>query len=509
MGHFIREHGEQLARATPVAIDTQTSSKDVSVIERVARDGGRFLFIRTNQHDEPRRGQAQVQEKGGRTIGFDYELEPFGAKVLYLPKGAGNASEGKWLPEIPAAPATATPVPEPVQISDIRSKADPGPGAAQWKKMEPGQRLNNVGVYDSRFVYYRTSLAASRDELASELSLRVGVSAGDEAIASLNGKPVSFYSTDVHELLHEGSNDAVILFENLGYPGAGHDMEKLAGVTGVRLSKPIAAGNEIAGWKMHLLAGHVEDPKAPDLAGPWTDVEKMTADQLDPNQAAVFVTHVQVTPQQLKARKTSLKVDHMDDNGWVFVNGKRVGEGHSWSEGYVFDAANALQAGDNVIAVVIQNVNNRGGLGGVGWVMVDSDNAQSFEWSDQPAGVAGQWWVPKFDDSGWTRASQPDSPTLLSWHRLSFELPAEKPDQWVPWLVRLQAKGNGFVYLNGHAIGRYAQNGGQHDYFLPDCWLQHGAGQKNVVTLCLRPLERGTGVESAQAMPYAIYAQKR
>jgi len=33
--------------------------------------------------------------------------------------------------------------------------------------------------------------------------------------------------------------------------------------------------------------------------------------------------------------------------------------------------------------------------------------------------------------------------------------------------------------------------------------------KKNVVTLCLRPLERRTGVESAQAMPYAAYAQKR
>ena len=79
----------------------------------------------------------------------------------------------------------------------------------------------------------------------------------------------------------------------------------------------------------------------------------------------------------------------------------------------------------------------------------------------------------------------------------------------MPWLVRLNATGNGFVYLNGHCIGRYWEQSKQRDFYLPECWLSFGPGGQNVVALCLRPLEKGTAVESAEVMPYTVYAEKR
>ena len=73
----------------------------------------------------------------------------------------------------------------------------------------------------------------------------------------------------------------------------------------------------------------------------------------------------------------------------------------------------------------------------------------------------------------------------------------------------MDATGNGFLYFNGHALGRYWQAGPQHDFFLPECWLNFGAGRANVVALSLRPTDKGAAIESATVEPYAEFAEKR
>jgi len=135
--------------------------------------------------------------------------------------------------------------------------------------------------------------------------------------------------------------------------------------------------------------------------------------------------------------------------------------------------------------------------------------------SDQAAGVAGQWWNSDLDDSAWKtvkidqHAGIPaKSAPLLSWYRLKFELPTSDRHQWVPWKVHLDAVGNGFLYLNGHALGRWWQVGPQRDFYLPECWLQFGPGKTNVLTLSLRPTD-AVGVRSATVEPYTNMAEER
>jgi hypothetical protein len=98
---------------------------------------------------------------------------------------------------------------------------------------------------------------------------------------------------------------------------------------------------------------------------------------------------------------------------------------------------------------------------------------------------------------------------LLNWYRLDFTLPAVKPGVWVPWRLRLNASGNGFLYLNGHPLGRYWQAGPQRDFFLPECWLNFGIGQSNNLTLSLRPIDKRAMIQSAVVEPYADFAEKR
>jgi hypothetical protein len=164
--------------------------------------------------------------------------------------------------------------------------------------------------------------------------------------------------------------------------------------------------------------------------------------------------------------------------------------------------------------VVVHNEDSDGGLG-LPALEAASDGAEiSLEAFGRPMGDEHQWWSPEFRDSKWktaalgeTGAASPDH-SLLTWYRMQFSLPSPQPGVWVPWRLHLVAGGNGFLYLNGHAIGRYWEAGPQHDFFLPECWLNFG-GRPNNITLNLRPLDEGTEIRSAAVETYSDFAEKR
>jgi hypothetical protein len=132
----------------------------------------------------------------------------------------------------------------------------------------------------------------------------------------------------------------------------------------------------------------------------------------------------------------------------------------------------------------------------------------------EPRGAEQEWWRPGFNDARWPQVSigtnQPTTNTAqLTWYRMRFVLPAPVAGIWIPWQLHLDARGNGFLYLNGHNIGRYWQAGPQHDFFLPECWLNFGPGKSNNLTLSLRPLDHGVAIRSAVIEPHARLAEFR
>ncbi len=84
--------------------------------------------------------------------------------------------------------------------------------------------------------------------------------------------------------------------------------------------------------------------------------------QLNEGQSAIFRQHLNITDDELASRGVQLHFGRIDDNGWVFVNGQRVGESRDWQSSPVFDIKKYLHAGDNVVAVGVQNVEGSGGL---------------------------------------------------------------------------------------------------------------------------------------------------
>jgi Glycosyl hydrolases family 35/Beta-galactosidase, galactose-binding domain/Glycosyl hydrolases family 2, sugar binding domain len=516
LGHMLQKYGAELALADAVPCKVTVPQPDVSVAMRQAPDGGRFLFVRTSQHAESRSGTAQVQEMtgGNPELEFHYSLEPFGSKVLYLPPGATSAAQGQWLPEPAPSIQHPTDVPPSVPITTARCQSDPGP--IHWKPMRPGESLAQLGVYDDRFVFYRANVAC-----AVETNLMVTYATGDRVFATVNGKPMRRADgTDSSSIfaLPAGSNDVQMLYENLGHVNIGVAMEDPSGVfTAQLVSNASAHGKLIEGWQMHEVNSTRRGPEVrPDyLDTDWTpvSVSQLEANNLPAGHTAVYRAVVELTDAKLKAGDWDLRFGRIDDLGWVYVNGKKVGETTDWAHPYVFDITRQLHPGRNVIAVIVHNNDGAGGLGMPSLSRASKSTQVPLEFGF-PKGIADHWWMPAFEDANWNICkiggeSGATTNALLSWYRLRFEVQPSKPDVWVPWRLRLYATGDGFVYLNGHAIGRYWQVGPQHDFYLPGCWLHFGLDRTNVVTLSLCPEGQGASIQSAVVEPYAKFAEWR
>ncbi|HEV2327212.1 MAG TPA: beta-galactosidase GalA [Verrucomicrobiae bacterium] len=81
-----------------------------------------------------------------------------------------------------------------------------------------------------------------------------------------------------------------------------------------------------------------------------------------PNTSAIYRAHFMVTTQDLKDAAAQIAFDGADDEGWYFLNGHFIGETHDWQAQPVFDVKKFIHAGDNVIAVGVNNVVGEGGL---------------------------------------------------------------------------------------------------------------------------------------------------
>ncbi|AIE83675.1 beta-galactosidase GalA [Fimbriimonas ginsengisoli] len=80
------------------------------------------------------------------------------------------------------------------------------------------------------------------------------------------------------------------------------------------------------------------------------------------NTSAVYRSHLVLSEKDLKADRALACFSGCDDEGWYFVNGHFVGESHDWQARPVFDIRPFLHAGDNVIAVGVNNLYGEGGL---------------------------------------------------------------------------------------------------------------------------------------------------
>jgi beta-galactosidase len=80
------------------------------------------------------------------------------------------------------------------------------------------------------------------------------------------------------------------------------------------------------------------------------------------NTTAIYRAHLTLTDEDLNGSGVQICFSGCDDEGWYFMNGQFVGESHDWQAQPIFDIKKFVRAGDNVIAVGVNNSAGQGGL---------------------------------------------------------------------------------------------------------------------------------------------------
>ena len=81
-----------------------------------------------------------------------------------------------------------------------------------------------------------------------------------------------------------------------------------------------------------------------------------------PNTTAIYRAHFTLTEEDLKDAGAQICFGGCDDEGWYYMNGQFIGESHDWQAQPIFDIKKFIHAGDNVVAVGVNNGVGSGGL---------------------------------------------------------------------------------------------------------------------------------------------------
>ncbi|WP_202986138.1 beta-galactosidase [Pedobacter gandavensis] len=194
----------------------------------------------------------------------------------------------------------------------------------------------------------------------------------------------------------------------------------------------------------------------------------------------------------------------------------------------IFDVAGLLHAGENEITVVYENIGHEHGyypmeeLSGIKTAGLSDTTTmiqKVLKWkvATNLAGIDHGFVKPEFAADKWNKMQldtafsiprkgngiqpQGKQTALFTWYRAEFELPANA-DPATTWRMLINASGNGYMYLNGHNIGRHWEAGPQREFYLPECWLNFGKDKKNVITFGLRQTMNGAVIKGMEITEY-------
>ena len=167
----------------------------------------------------------------------------------------------------------------------------------------------------------------------------------------------------------------------------------------------------------------------------------------------------------------------VDDLGTVYLNGTQIASGIGINANVTVDLDAAWRTnGPNVLAVLVQNTAQGGGLGKVTLTGGLTDGAALTGWR-----MRGGEPVP--EAAAWKPLAAGAAPGVPAWYQAEFTANPPGPNGPHPALrVQTSTLTRGEVWLNGHNLGRYPEvsrdnsGGGPlvDGVYLPECWLKPG-----------------------------------
>lgn len=498
IGKMLQQYGPELVRSVDEALKFETGHAEVTATARKTMGGVHYIFIQNSARKEARAGNLAFSV-GGRDLSVPYALGAFGYKVLRVEPDFSR----KWLPEIAE-------VKEQVLPANIRiSKAEVNTlGPTHYRAVASPVDPRKDGIYDARFVFYRfDAQGAQPHDLFSVRPSDCEATVWSGSKRLMPEKTV--LRTDVYpinELTSSIGSDVLIL--NPGWHNGGVEMEASRGLAIAAVGKEPPIGEELARWRVETTEKESAHDVLPQLGEGFDDKAwKEVAVRSDgssweqpAHSHAVYRTSVEVPDL---SHPWHLRFGSIHEGGWVYVNGKPVGESHNWVIPSTFDVTPFLRVGQNTIAVFVHNSDGGGGLLGVDFAGPTLDSGVPLKW-EMATDVA-----PTSKPVEYELGAQPlerirhpkmeGQPVKTAGPLVRSVVRFDRPDvKSAAWEMVLEAGGDGFLTLNGHPLGRFWERGPQFAFYLPECWMK---AKGNVLELVVRPGVLGDRITAAELRP--------
>jgi beta-galactosidase len=167
----------------------------------------------------------------------------------------------------------------------------------------------------------------------------------------------------------------------------------------------------------------------------------------------------------------------VDDKGWVYLNGVCLATNTGWSVPFNVDLTAAWKAdGTNVLSVLVQNTEGKGGLYS-GVALAGYQSAVTLNnWVQQ-----GGPGIPN-STTGWQALSDGTTFSGPQFFKTTFTAaPPETTGTDPMWRVTTSGLSRGSVWVNGHNLGRYPETTPAPGLYVPECWLKAGPNANTLV----------------------------
>lgn len=554
IGEIVDKFGDKLVRSQPVPFTSAQTPESITLALREATDGTRFLFV-LNRDKKQRFEQSLQLTIGETTVQVACQLDALDSKMLVLPRSATHSANGEWYPKAQMLPERPSVLPAAIRIQTAYQQHEKFAGS--WQKLPNGTSLPELDVNDCRYVMYRSQVKLTAREVKEYGSFVFELFTGDPVYLQVNGKLVDRISTDeldntflLDNVLRKGVNELTVIYENRGHAHGYRPMEELSGLRQAGFGRRQSEIIPIEEWQVKPIAKEQSPQECFSQKSGWEKIKlnQKTIDNLSTLQIAglekpewpaawilqekagkaAYQTTLRWTAKMIEEGLTVLEFGCIDDRGTLWVNGVEVATHDQTDVPFVVNIARFIQPGDNSICLSVTNDNGAGGLLKAVRLKQEFELIRKTDWevSTDLGGICQGWTAPQAQrTTDWTKIDlSPNYPlsrkgkiekgtnpatgrnALLTWYRLEFDLPAQDPAAWIPWKMLINATGTGYIWLNGHNIGRHWEEGPQREFYLPECWLN--SGQKNVIVIGLRQSESdGAQLFGAEIAPYAEDAE--
>lgn len=362
------------------------------------------------------------------------------------------------------------------QVRDASAPSQPGFNDAAWKKSTSPLQMGADGDA-SAYAWYRTRFSAPQNG-----TYRLSVaSLKDRAQVWLDGacvRAANVRNNGVVMDLKAGAHTLAIFAAHDGRPKLFNyigplDSADPKGVVGPAALSQNSEGSEVSAWRFKRVATEADKtaPPAGDAAG-W-EAASIGADVFGKKAGAAWF---QAALPDVEAKQRALHFESVDEDATVFVNGQKIGAHKGWGQAFDVPVGAAWKEGGlNTLSVLIENSDGVGGIDKAvtlvplqfgapvsGWAMrggpgdaLAADGYSPLTVAAKASTEASTWGSPKF-------------------YRATFNAPAYALGGTV-WRVQMTQMSHGFVWLNGHNLGRYPERVPIEGIYLPNAWLRVGA----------------------------------